>query len=244
MRGAIPPLPHTSSWRCTWLSTETSLLFIFILSFFLPYLLPYFFAFNAFSDKHGHEHGSFVCNRILTVLVTQPAGSNTTIPKPTNGNRHEPVPPTPNIHSQPAPPRSILISPPRISSMSKVVSFQEASPLKFCMQFYPIRFACPAHLNFDFTGLTTLDTLWGEVKSLRLTEHHPMKTYWGSGGIARRILDFGIRWRWTISFTPWPLYPQGKSHWYPLGRRLGVPQSRSGRGGEEKNSQTPPGIES
>jgi hypothetical protein len=34
-----------------------------------------------------------------------------------------------------------------------------------------------------------------------------------------------------------PLYPQVKSPWYPLDRRLGGPQSRSERGGEEKNSQ-------
>jgi hypothetical protein len=33
------------------------------------------------------------------------------------------------------------------------------------------------------------------------------------------------------------LYPQGKSPWYPLDRRLGGPQSRSARSGEEKNSQ-------
>jgi hypothetical protein len=39
------------------------------------------------------------------------------------------------------------------------------------------------------------------------------------------------------------LHPQGKSPWYPLDRGLGGPQSRSGRGGEEKNSQPPPGIE-
>jgi hypothetical protein len=37
--------------------------------------------------------------------------------------------------------------------------------------------------------------------------------------------------------------PQGKSPWYPLDRRLGGLQSRSGRGGEKKNSQPPPGIE-
>jgi hypothetical protein len=37
--------------------------------------------------------------------------------------------------------------------------------------------------------------------------------------------------------------PQGKSLRYPLYRRLGGSQSRSGRGGEEKNSQTPLGIE-
>jgi hypothetical protein len=30
-------------------------------------------------------------------------------------------------------------------------------------------------------------------------------------------------------------YPQGKSPRYPLDRRLGGPQSRSGRGGEEKD---------
>jgi hypothetical protein len=47
----------------------------------------------------------------------------------------------------------------------------------------------------------------------------------------------------VVSFTPRSLYPQGKSPWYPLDRRLGGPQSRSGRGGEEKNSQHPPGIE-
>jgi hypothetical protein len=47
----------------------------------------------------------------------------------------------------------------------------------------------------------------------------------------------------VVSFTPRPLYPQGNSPWYPLDRRLGGPQSRSGRGGEERNSQPPPGIE-
>jgi hypothetical protein len=33
------------------------------------------------------------------------------------------------------------------------------------------------------------------------------------------------------------LYPQGKSPWYTLDSRLGGPQSWSGRGGEEENSQ-------
>jgi hypothetical protein len=36
----------------------------------------------------------------------------------------------------------------------------------------------------------------GKVKlSLCLTKHHAMKTYWGSGSIAPRILDLGTRWR-------------------------------------------------
>jgi hypothetical protein len=46
-----------------------------------------------------------------------------------------------------------------------------------------------------------------------------------------------------VNFTPRPLYPQGKEPWYPLDWRLGGHQIRSGRGGEEKNSQLPPGIE-
>jgi hypothetical protein len=47
-----------------------------------------------------------------------------------------------------------------------------------------------------------------------------------------------------ISFPPRPFYPQGKSAWYPLDRRLGELQSRSGRGGEEKISQPSPRRES
>jgi hypothetical protein len=42
---------------------------------------------------------------------------------------------------------------------------------------------------------------------------------------------------------PWPLYSQGKSPWYPLYKKLRGPQSRSRRGGEEKNSQPLPGLE-
>jgi hypothetical protein len=82
--------------------------------------------------------------------------------------------------------------------------------------------------------------LHGVVKKVKLplclTNHHTMKTYWG-------ILDLGTRWRWVVSSTPRPSLPQGKSLRYPLDRRLSGPQSRSGRGGEEKNSQPPLGIE-
>jgi hypothetical protein len=73
--------------------------------------------------------------------------------------------------------------------------------------------------------------------------YHAMKTYWGSGGTVPRILDVGTRWRWVVCFTPRPFYPQRKSPRYPLDRRLGGLQSRSGRGGEEKNWQPAPGIE-
>jgi hypothetical protein len=50
------------------------------------------------------------------------------------------------------------------------------------------------------------------------------------------ILDLGSRWRWMVSFVPWPRYPQGKGPWYPLDRRLGWPQSWPGHCGEENIS--------
>jgi hypothetical protein len=61
-------------------------------------------------------------------------------------------------------------------------------------------------------------------ESVCLTKHHAMKTHWGGGAvIAPHILDLRTRWRWVVSFTPWPLYPQGKISWYPFYRRLDEP---------------------
>jgi hypothetical protein len=70
-----------------------------------------------------------------------------------------------------------------------------------------------------------------------LTEHHIMKAYWGVDVWLHAFFDLGTRWRRVVSFMSRPLYPQGKSPCYPLDRRLGGPQSMSGRGGEEKNFQ-------
>jgi len=47
----------------------------------------------------------------------------------------------------------------------------------------------------------------------------------------------------VVSYTTLPLYPKGKSPWYPLDRRLDESQSRSRRGGEKKNSQPLQGLE-
>jgi hypothetical protein len=46
----------------------------------------------------------------------------------------------------------------------------------------------------------------------------------------------------VVNFTLRPLYPQGKNPWYPLNRRLGGTQSRSGHGGVEENSQPLPRL--
>jgi hypothetical protein len=70
-----------------------------------------------------------------------------------------------------------------------------------------------------------------------------MNAYWRSGGMAPHNLNLGTWWMWVVSFTPRPLYHQAKSPCYPLDRRLSGPQSRSGRGGEEKDSQPLPGLE-
>lgn len=42
------------------------------------------------------------------------------------------------------------------------------------------------------------------------------------------ILNFGVRMRWMVSLTPWPPCPLGKSPRYPLNRKLGGPENRSG----------------
>jgi hypothetical protein len=41
-----------------------------------------------------------------------------------------------------------------------------------------------------------------------------MEAYWGRGGIDPRILDFGTRWRYVVSFTARLLYTQGVNPWY------------------------------
>jgi hypothetical protein len=57
------------------------------------------------------------------------------------------------------------------------------------------------------------------------------------------ILALSTCCRSVVSFTPLPLYPRGENPRYPLGRRLGGPQSQSGRCGEKKNLLLLPGIE-
>jgi hypothetical protein len=57
------------------------------------------------------------------------------------------------------------------------------------------------------------------------------------------ILDLGSRWRWVVSSTTPPLYPRRKRPRCPLDRRLGGPQSRSGRCGVEKDLFPLPRIE-
>jgi hypothetical protein len=65
----------------------------------------------------------------------------------------------------------------------------------------------------------------------------------GNGGIAPRIRPRPYMEVSGQLHAPAALPPGKDTLVYPLDRRLGGPQSRSGRGGREKNSQPPSGIE-
>jgi len=62
---------------------------------------------------------------------------------------------------------------------------------------------------------------------------HAMKPCRSNRGITQLILNLSIRWRWVFNTTPQLLY-LGKESLYTLHRRLGGPQSCSGRSGGEK----------
>jgi hypothetical protein len=70
-----------------------------------------------------------------------------------------------------------------------------------------------------------------------------MKKYWGMEVYLHAFLTSALDGgQWSAS-RPSRFTPREGAPRYPLDRRLGGPQSRSGHGGEEKNSQSPPGIE-
>jgi len=80
------------------------------------------------------------------------------------------------------------------------------------------------------------------MKTYPVINHVAMKTYWGSGGTAQRILNLSTRCRWVVSFMPRPRYSRGKSPGYPLDRRLSGPNSRSEHGKRREDISTPAGI--
>jgi hypothetical protein len=74
-----------------------------------------------------------------------------------------------------------------------------------------------------------------------LIRHYTMKAYGGSGCTNLHFLDLGTSWRRVVRIMPRPFYRRGKRPQYPLDRRLGGPQSRSGRH-EEVNILNPTGT--
>jgi hypothetical protein len=82
---------------------------------------------------------------------------------------------------------------------------------------------------------------WSESKVVSVLA---MKIYLKGGRgcicIAPLFLNFGARWRWMVSFMPWPLYPQGNCLW--LNRRFGGRQSWSGHLEEKRTALSLPGV--
>jgi hypothetical protein len=114
---------------------------------------------------------------------------------------------------------------------------RDSRPQIFFLWLYSIWGLGRLHENFRFTSVTRSTTVgttpWTGDQLLarplpvhKLNKHYAMKT---SGGVHIQIHIFLISvlvGRWVVSFTPLSLYTRG------LDRRLGGPQSRSGRGGE------------
>jgi hypothetical protein len=107
-----------------------------------------------------------------------------------------------------------------------------------------IWFICPQN---SFCSSRSTVVAWRQKSVLCLPDYHTSfyaicssflalrhEGVWGSGCIDPYFLDLRISWRWVVSFTTWPLYSRGKNPRYSLDRRLGGPQSQSGRRGEEK----------
>ena len=75
------------------------------------------------------------------------------------------------------------------------------------------------------------------VQALRLCTG--LTAHSGSRGIALLLHDHGNRRGWGVSVTPRPLFTLGKTQ-YPLYRRLGGPQGRSG---QLRKISPPPGFD-
>ena len=71
------------------------------------------------------------------------------------------------------------------------------------------------------------------MQKLKLQSVHAIMAYKGITGIAPLILNFRARWG-ELSTSRSGRCTPGKEPRYPLNRRVGGPQSRSGRLGEER----------
>jgi hypothetical protein len=57
------------------------------------------------------------------------------------------------------------------------------------------------------------------------------------------ILDLATGWKGEINYTHRPRYSRGKGHCYPWYKKLGGPQSWSGRCGKDNHLSPLPGME-
>lgn len=89
-----------------------------------------------------------------------------------------------------------------------------------------------------------ITALWAYIKWCRLPRCniqrevipvHVIKTH-SSTGIATNILNLSTKWRYVVSFMPWPLYSLGRTPWYLLLRSLSGLQRQSWCAGHQKIS--------
>jgi hypothetical protein len=67
------------------------------------------------------------------------------------------------------------------------------------------------------------------IYKVKQSRYMPWRRLGGEEVLLLLIHDLGTRWGWVVSITPRPcFYSRGKDPRYPLDRRLGGPQSRSG----------------
>jgi len=64
-------------------------------------------------------------------------------------------------------------------------------------------------------------TKYHAMKMYLLLKYHAMKWYLGSRGTAPSILNLSTRWRWVVSFMPWPLFPWGNNSLVPTAEESG-----------------------
>jgi hypothetical protein len=94
------------------------------------------------------------------------------------------------------------------------------------------------YLPIHYPPILSLDAVWAAdgkgkvVPVLSKLSTIPQRRM-ENGSIDPRFLDHGTRWKWVANFTPLPLYP--------LDRRLGEPQNRSGRCEEKNIAKSNPG---
>jgi hypothetical protein len=91
---------------------------------------------------------------------------------------------------------------------------------------------CLARTNAKYS------TMWVKLiffqKYQKICALHVMDGY-GCWGRSPFILNLIVRWRWIVSFMPWPFtLVKGKRHQCPLNRRLGTFHRSYGLLGEEK----------
>jgi hypothetical protein len=98
-------------------------------------------------------------------------------------------------------------------------------------------------LQYSLNSLSHLFISYAFVYPVPLLSFYFLILQISGMGKCPRVLHLSTSWRWVVGFTPWALYPQGKSPPYPLQRTQGGPQNRSGWRVKRRKILPLPGLE-